>query len=154
MGCTLEQIVLGSVNLRIRLLFAEKDSTGAVVPIDLAPAATPPGYVQLWVKKPSRIVLMKPCVVDTPTAQGSASYFTESGFLDEAGIWEAFGIAHLPGAPALGRGTFYSKPKRFEVCPLFKAFSFLDGSVTDAILEIPAPLEVSLGLPTPTIIGP
>lgn len=137
--------MLGARNLRIVFRFVEDDGTGKLVPIDLTPAATPPGFLQAFFKKPSRALVMVPLVSTTPTS-GEAEYLTAEGFLDEAGLWEAQGAAMLDGAPTPGRGYFPARLVSFEVLPFIRPFPMLVGNAT------PAAVPVGLVAPDPSVL--
>jgi hypothetical protein len=145
-SCSLPEVALGARNLRVVFRFVERDGTGVLVPIDLTPAATPPGFLQAFFRKPSREVVMVPLVATTP-ASGEAHYLTADGFLDEAGLWEAQAAAMLDGAPTLGRGYFPSRLVSFQVLPFLRPFAPADLSVsrpaaTTLPLVAPAPVRL------------
>jgi len=125
--------------------FLERDAAGKLVPVDLTAAASAPGYVEAFFRKPSREVVKVTCTVDAPPTDGLASYFTASGFLDEHGDWEAQGLAHLAGAPAPGRGFFPGAPVLFEVVPLLRPFAPLEPIEPEAG-------DLELALPTVSVL--
>lgn len=150
MACTLPTVVLGARNLRIVFRFLERDGAGVLVPIDLTPAATLPGFAQAFFKKPgTRAVVMRPLVVSTPFTDGEAYYLTEDGFLDEAGIWDAQGAAMLDGAPLVGRGYFPSGIVSFEVLPFIRPFTPATQVAPAEPTTSPPALELPLVLPDP-----
>lgn len=123
MSCAKLRAFLGARGLRIVFHVTERDTTGVLVPVDLAAAATPPGYVTAFFRKPSGTIVSKPCSVTFPFSTGFASYFTEDGFLDEAGTWEAVALVYLAGEPTPGTGQFPSEIVEFEVVPFLRPFT-------------------------------
>jgi len=144
-SCKLPRLVLGSRNARIAFQVKERNAQGKLVPVDLTAAATPPGYVTAYFRKPSGALVMVPCEVESPASNGVARYLTEPGFLDEFGDWEAQAHVHLAGAPALGFGLFVSEVVRFVVVEQLRPFSPADEPFPVAATLLP------LALPQPTV---
>ena len=145
MACYLPRLTLGARNARIAFLVKERNAAGKLVPVDLTSAATPPGYVTAFFRKPSGAIVSVQCTVETPASSGVARYLTEAGFLDEAGLWEAQAHVHLDGAPTVGRGLFPSDLLEFEVVAQLRPFS--PGAAT---IPLPA-AALPLAVPAPTV---
>lgn len=138
MACTKPRAFLGARNLRIVFAIQERNALGRLVPLDLAPALEPGGFVEAFFRKPSGEVVLVQCTVENPTTDGLASFFTPAGFLDEFGDWEAQALVGFPGATQTS-GFFPSAFVTFEVVALLRPFA----PATSEPLELEvAPLEV------------
>lgn len=138
MACVTLDVVQGSRGVLISFAFVER-VLGVMVPVDLTLAASSPGYVQAFFKRPDRTVVMVPAAV-LSAFDGLAGYLSEEGFLDLAGDWQAQAEAFLPGT-GQGKGLFKSKVVRFEVLPSIRQFSAQvpgAASVLELGLEVPA----------------
>jgi hypothetical protein len=139
-SCVVPRLVLGARNARIAFLVRERNAAGKLVPVDLTPAATAPGYVTAFFRKPSGAVVSVLCKVETPASSGVARYLTEAGFLDEAGRWEAQAHVHLAGAPTVGRGLFPSELVEFEVVAQLRPFAPAEASTPASAVPLPLAL--------------
>lgn len=122
MSCAKLRAFLGARRLRFAFHVTERDASGQLVPVDLTAAASAPGYVTAFFRKPSGAVVSVPCAIDSPPSAGLASYYTADGFLDEAGTWETIAIVYLAGEPSPGTGEFPSELVEFEVVPFLRPF--------------------------------
>lgn len=133
----------GSVNAEVIFRFVVWNVVTEVYDaLPITTAFTSPGFAEGIFQRPSGVVTTYALADAGETADGKASFYTPSGFLDELGEWRAAGRVKLPGS-GIGTGVFPSVPVTFRV------ESGLLNSGSGVVL--PDPLELVVSIPNPNL---